>query len=219
MASATEYRGQKAVTMNASEDPKELEAKKGEVTELLKKLKEGNPDASSELIVLVYDELRRLGAHYMRQERSDHTLQSTALVHEAYMRLVEKPEGFTNRAHFFAVAAQAMRHILVDHARARRAGKRGGLEKQQVELKEAMAVSNDEPETMLALDEALTRLAEFDQRKARVVELIYFAGLTKEEAAAALDVSPETIYRDWKHARAWLHAQLSSLPPQPNEAT
>lgn len=205
--------------MNASEDPKELEAKKGEVTELLKKLKDGNPDASSELIVLVYDELRRLGAHYMRQERSDHTLQSTALVHEAYMRLVEKPEGFTNRAHFFAVAAQAMRHILVDHARARHAGKRGGSDKQKVELQEAMAVSNDQPETMLALDEALTRLAEFDQRKARVVELIYFAGLTKEEAATALDVSPETIYRDWKHARAWLHAQLSSAQSQSNEAT
>lgn len=198
--------------MNASEDPKELEAKKGEVTELLKKLKDGNPEASSELIVLVYDELRRLGAHYMRQERPDHTLQSTALVHEAYMKLVEKPEGFTNRAHFFAVAAQAMRHILVDHARGRKAGKRGGADKQQVELKEAMAVSNDDPETMLALDEALTKLAEFDQRKARVVELIYFAGLTKEEAASVLEVSQETIYRDWKHARAWLHAQLTSTP-------
>jgi RNA polymerase sigma-70 factor, ECF subfamily len=193
--------------MNGSED--QLDAAKGEVTELLKKLKDGNPDASSELIVLVYEELRRLGAHYMRQERPDHTLQSTALVHEAYMRLVEKPEGFNNRAHFFAVAAQAMRHILVDHARARQAGKRGGADKQQVELKDALAVTTEDPEMMLALDQALTRLAEFDQRKARVVELIYFAGLKREEVAAILEIAPETVTRDWNHARAWLHSQLA----------
>jgi RNA polymerase sigma-70 factor, ECF subfamily len=200
--------------MNGSED--RLDAAKGEVTELLKKLKDGNPDASSELIVLVYEELRRLGAHYMRQERADHTLQSTALVHEAYMRLVEKPEGFNNRAHFFAVAAQAMRHILVDHARARQAGKRGGADKQQVELKDALAVTTEDPETMLALDQALTRLAEFDQRKARVVELIYFAGLKRDEVASILDIAPETVTRDWNHARAWLHSQLAE-PAKPSE--
>jgi RNA polymerase sigma factor (TIGR02999 family) len=185
----------------------------GEVTRLLREVKSGDTAASSKLIVLVYDELRRLGAHYMRQERGNHTLQATALVHEAYMRLVDKDSlELHNREHFFAVAAQAMRHILVDHARAHKAGKRGGA-KQQVELNEALGVTNENPEEMIALDQALTRLAEFDARKARVVELIYFGGLTKEEVASVLDVAVETIYRDWKHARAWLHKELGQQTP------
>jgi RNA polymerase sigma factor (TIGR02999 family) len=182
---------------------------RGQVTQLLRDVKSGDPNASSKLIVLVYDELRRLGAHYMRQERADHTLQATALVHEAYMRLVDQDtDEIKNRDHFFGVAAQAMRHILVDHARARQASKRGGAAKHQVEMKDALAISNEDPDQMLAVDEALTRLAEFDSRKARVVELIFFAGLTKEETASVLDISKETVHRDWTHARAWLHREL-----------
>jgi len=182
----------------------------GEITQLLIQVTQGNHEAESRLIPLIYDELRRLARHYMRQERPDHTLQATALVHEAYLRLTrQKDANWQNRAHFFGVAAQLMRHILVDHARAHRAGKRGGHE-QKVSLDEALAFTEDNSERVLAIDEALARLAERDPRLGRIVELRFFAGLTEEEVAEVLGVSPRTVKRDWQVAKAWLRGALSS---------
>jgi RNA polymerase sigma-70 factor, ECF subfamily len=181
----------------------------GEVTELLIQLKNGNRNAESRLMPLVYAELRRLAAHYMRGERSGHTLQATALVHEAYLRLVGiKDVDWQNRAHFFGVAASLMRRILVDHARAKQAKKRGGTD-QKVSLDEAVLVEREAPEQLLALDEALERLAKRDARQARIVDLRYFAGLSEEEAAEVLGISVRTVKRDWNVARAWLYQQLN----------
>jgi RNA polymerase sigma factor (TIGR02999 family) len=181
----------------------------GEVTNLLIQLKNGNRDAQSRLIPLVYAELRRLAAVYMRRERSGHTLQATALVHEAYLRLAGQDGiSWQNRAHFFGVAANIMRRILVDHARAKQAKKRGGLD-QKVSFDEAVLVQPEAPQQFLALDEALERLAKRDPRESRIVELRFFGGLSDEETAEVLGISVRTVKRDWKVARAWLYQQLN----------
>ena len=184
----------------------------GEVTNLLIELKNGNRDAESRLMPLVYGELRRLAGLYMRGERPGHTLQATALVHEAYLRLVGYEDvDWQNRAHFFGVAANLMRRILVDHARAKQAKKRGGGD-QKVSLDQAVLVRPEAPEQFLALDEALERLAKRDPRQARIVELRYFGGLSEEETAEVLQISVRTVKRDWSVARAWLYQQLNPQP-------
>ena len=174
------------------------------LTELLLAWRQGDRQAADRLMTLLYDELRRLAAHYMRQERSDHTLQATALVHELYVRLFAS-EGidWRNRAHFFAVAAQQLRRILVNHARDRQAEKRGG-KRVRLSLTEANGLAQPAEEDLLDLDEALTRLQEIDPRAAQVVELRFFGGLQENEAAEALCVSVPTVKRDWQFARAWV---------------
>ena len=181
----------------------------GEVTNLLIQLRNGNRDAESKLVPLVYGELRRLAARYMRGERPGHTLQATALVHEAYLRLAgNRKFDFQNRAHFFGLAASLMRRILVDHARAKQAQKRGGDEK-QVSLDEAIVLQPGRHQQFLALDQALDRLAKIDARQSRIVELRYFGGLTEQEVAEVLGVSVRTVKRDWEAARAWLYQQMN----------
>lgn len=167
----------------------------------------GDERLLDELVPLVYDELRELAARRLGGERSDHTLQATALVHEAYARLVDSEVDFADRVHFFALAATTMRRILVDHARARAREKRGGGAA-HVTLSEELAASPEEPEEMLALDEALSRLAEHDHRKAKVVELHFFGGLTYAETATALDISEATVDRDLRMAKAWLAREM-----------
>lgn len=181
-----------------------------EVSQLLRDWSNGDKTAFDKLMPLVYAELRRMARRYMDRRQVAHTLQTTALIHEAYLRLVDQQEvHWQNRAHFFAVAATAMRHILVDHARTRQAAKRGGGI-QQVTLDEAAIVSVEQAAELVALDDALQSLAAFDPRKSRVVELKYFGGLTVEETAEALQVSPETVARDWRLARTWLLRELSN---------
>lgn len=181
-----------------------------QITQLLIEWGGGNQAALEDLIPLVYDELRRIAKRYMRQQSAGHTFQTTELIHEAYLKLAKQEEqNWQNRAHFYGVAAQAMRHILVDYARSKQSLKRGGLH--QVTLDESVAVSLERSEEMLALDEALKRLAELDERKSRVVELKYFGGLTNEETAEVLKISPETVKRDWKFSRTWLLRELSNL--------
>jgi RNA polymerase sigma-70 factor (ECF subfamily) len=182
----------------------------GDVTQLLADVQNGQPDAGPRLIPLVYEELRRLARRQMRRERPDHTLQATALVHEAYFRLVNQPERtWQNRTHFVRIAAQVMRRMLIDYARARRTVKReGGL--QRVPLEEPMLVAEEQSDELLALNEALERLAQFDPRQSRVVELRFFGGLTVEETAEALGMSPKTVKRDWSVARAWLHREVKN---------
>jgi RNA polymerase sigma factor (TIGR02999 family) len=178
------------------------------VTQLLLDWSNGDESSLGKLLPIVYQELRRLAQHYLQQERSDHTLQATALVHEAYLKLIDtKDVQWQNRAHFFGVAAQTMRHILVDMARQRRAQKRGGGHK--LPLDEAISVPTEaEDVNLVALDEALNRLAEIDVQQSRIIELRYFAGLTIEETAEVLDISPATVKREWAMARAWLHREL-----------
>jgi RNA polymerase sigma-70 factor, ECF subfamily len=179
-----------------------------DVTVLLSALSRGDRDAASKLIPVVYGELRRLAGSYMRRERQDHTLQATALVHEAYLKLVEQRSvNWQGRAHFYGVAAQLMRRILIDHARAHLRQKRGG-EQKKVSLDEAYIFSEQQSAELLAVDEALERLARLDARQARVVELRFFGGLSVEEAAEVLGVSPKTIKRDWSVAKTWLYADL-----------
>ena len=162
------------------------------------------------LLPLVYQELRNLADHYLRQERSDHTLQATAVVHEAYLRLVGQTNiGWQNRAHFFSVAAQVMRHILVDHARAHNTAKRGGGER-KLSLDEAISFFAERDVNLVALDEALNELALLDAQQSRVVELRFFGGLTIEETAEVLKITPGTVRYDWRMARAWLHRALST---------
>jgi RNA polymerase sigma factor (TIGR02999 family) len=180
-----------------------------EVTALLLAWNEGDGRALERLTPLVYGELRRLAHQYMRRERIGHSLQTTGLIHEAYLRLIDVSQvQWQNRAHFFAISARLMRRILVDAARERGYLKRGGGAC-KVELDEAMAIGNQPEEELLALDEALTALAEIDLRKARVVELRYFGGLSLEETAEALHVSPETIKRDLRLAKSWLRRRMS----------
>ncbi len=179
------------------------------VTQLLKAWSSGEEQALDQLIPLVYTELRRLAHRYMGGEREAHTLQSTALVHEAYERLVDlKDVTWQNRAHFFAVSAQMMRRILVDYARARRYSKRGG-EWQRVPLDEAIAVFGDRKTDVVALDDALHALAAMDPRKSRIVEMRYFGGLSIKETAEVLEVSEETVQRDWRLAKVWLLRELT----------
>lgn len=184
----------------------------GEVTLLLNELKLGNKDALGRLIPLVYRELRRLADHYLRAERVGHTIQPTALVHEVYLRLVAQDHpDWKNRAHFLAVAAQAMRRVLVDYARARQTAKRAGnIVRVDVDgLEPGDELPIDE---ILVVDEALDRLAQLDPQQTRIVELRYFAGLTVEETAEAVGISPRTVKRDWAIASAWLRSELSQRP-------
>lgn len=179
-----------------------------EVTRMLQNWRAGDAAALDELLPLVYDELRRLADGYLRRERDGHTLQATALVHEAYLKLIDQQHlNWQNRAHFFGVAAQVMRHILVDHARAHRADKRGGGEA-PLALDEAIAVSHERAADLIALDDALTGLAGIDPRKARIVELRCFGGLTEEETGEALGISVATVRRELRLAEAWLYREI-----------
>src|SRR5262245_17064267 len=178
-----------------------------QVTDLLVAWSEGDTAAHEKLVPLLYDELHRLAHRYMSRERSDHTLQTTALVDEAYIRLVGQKVRWQNRSHFFAIAAEVMRRILVDYARQRRYAKRGGSA-QQVELDEAVLMARERSNELIALDYALKKLAEFDDRKSRVVELRFFGGLSVEETAEVLKISVNTVKRDWSTARAWLYKEL-----------
>ena len=178
-----------------------------EVSRLLVAWRQGDPRALDRLMPLVYDELRRLARIQMRGERTDHTLQTTALVHEAYLRLCGADVEWEGRVHFLAVAATVMRRVLVGHARSHDRAKRGGGA-DRIPLDEALAVSAERPEAVLALDEAIGRLSALDERKARAVELHYFGGLTYEETAAALGVSPATVDRELRLAKAWLYREL-----------
>ena len=181
-----------------------------EVTELLVDWANGNQSAADRLMPRVYDELRRLAHHYMKQERPGHTLQTSALVNEAYLRLIDqKQANWQNRAQFFGIAAQLMRRILVDYARRRRYQKRGG-DAQQVDLDEALIVSPTRSAQVVALDESLNELAQFDPRKSQIVELRFFGGLSIEETAKVLGVSPGTVMRDWTLAKAWLRKEINS---------
>jgi RNA polymerase sigma factor (TIGR02999 family) len=180
------------------------------VTALLAGWREGNQQAADKLIAAVYQELRRLAAYHMRGERSDHTLQPTALVHEMFLRLFEsEPVQWENRAHFFAIAGQQLRRILVNHARDHQAEKRGGR-RVKVTLSHVNGVAQYRQQDLLELDDALGKLEQFDARAARVIELRFFAGLTETEIAEALGVSVATLKRDWAFGRAWLLRHLQS---------
>jgi RNA polymerase sigma-70 factor, ECF subfamily len=181
----------------------------GEVTQLLQAWGDGDRRALERLTPLVYDELHRVAQHHMARQAPDHTLQATALVNEAYLRLVNLQEAsWQNRAHFFAVCAKLMRRILIDAARSRQYLKRGG-EAPHVELDEALVVSRETPADLIALDDALRALAVLDPRKSQVVELRYFGGLSVKESAEVLKVSEETVLRDWRLAKMWLLKELS----------
>jgi RNA polymerase sigma factor (TIGR02999 family) len=183
-----------------------------EVSQLLHAWSDGDRTALDKLVPLVYDELRRIARRYMDRQQAGHTLQTTALIHEAYLKLIDQKEAhWRNRAHFFGVAAKAMRSILVDYARASHAAKRGG-QAVLVSLDEAAVASHERAAELLALDDALAGLAAVDRRKCLVVELRYFGGLSVEETAEVLKVSVETVARDWRLARAWLLRELSKAP-------
>lgn len=188
------------------------------VTQLLREFARGRRAAMDELVPVVYDELRRLAQHQLRTERPDHTLGATALVHEAYIRLVDaRSVDWQDRAHFFAMAARQMRRILIDHARSRGRQKRGG-NPIKVPLNDALNVAAIESEELIALDDALVRLEAMNERMCRVVECRCFAGLTVEETARALDVSAPTVKRDWAFSRAWLNRILhEDAPEAPHE--
>lgn len=180
-----------------------------EVSELLHELSQGKPGALDRLIPVVYDELRRIAHGQLRGEQSGHTLTTTALVHETYLRLVKMDQvGWRDRAHFYAVAARCMRRVLIDYARARRREKRGG-NPVQVPLSETLDALVWEPDDLLELEEALARLEALNARQCRVVECRCFSGLSVEETAVALDTSPATVKRDWAFARAWLNRELA----------
>ena len=185
-----------------------------DVTQLLSDWSSGSKFALEQLTPVVYDELRRLARRHLARERKDHTLQSTALVHEAYLKLIDqKNVKWQNRAHFFAIASQMVRRILVDHARAHQAGKRGsGAPK--LSLDEAIGVPESRDLELLALDDALKGLAEIDDRQARIVELRFFSGLSIEETAEVVGISAATVKREWVTAKAWLFRQLSRTGPQ-----
>jgi len=176
-----------------------------DVTQLLIRLSEGNKSVVNEIFPLIYEELKKLAGNYLRRERGNHTLQPTALVHEAYLKLIDQTRiNWQNRAHFLGMAATMMRQILIDHARRHRAGKRGG-EAENLQLEESIVIASDEKSMdLLALDEALQDLAKFDEFKSRLVELRYFGGLSVEETAEVLEVSEITVKRHWRLAKAWL---------------
>ena len=182
----------------------------GNITQLLIDLTNGNRTAVDDLLPLIYGELRSLAANYLRRERPEHTLQPTALVHEAYLRLVDQTQvSWQNRAHFFGMAAQMMRRILVDYARAHKAGKRGSGD-QKVSLDENIDKAVERSAELISLDDALTELSEVDELKSRIIELRYFGGLTVEETAEVLGVTPITINRHWRMAKAWLYGKMSN---------
>jgi RNA polymerase sigma factor (TIGR02999 family) len=182
------------------------------VTRLLRDWGEGNQQALEQLLPLIYNELRHLAHNFLYRERPGHTLQTTALVHEAYLKLIDQTDArWQNRAHFFAIAAQAMRRILIDNARRHAAAKRGGGA-EKVSLAEAAEISIKSDSSLLALDEALHALAEIDPVQSRIVELRYFGGLTIEDTAEVLKVSPATVKREWTMARAWLYKAIAAAP-------
>ena len=184
-----------------------------EITQLLAAWRDGNQAALDELYPLVYDELHRLARRYMSRERKGHTLQTTALINEAYVRLVDQRNvQWANRSHFFAISAQIMRRILIDHARRHAYAKRGGGAL-QVSLDETATMTQGDFSEFIRLDEALKSLAELDPRRSQVVELRYFGGLNNEEIAGVLKISENTVIRDWNMARAWLHRQLAGSAP------
>ncbi|MGE3108133.1 MAG: sigma-70 family RNA polymerase sigma factor [Phycisphaerales bacterium] len=181
-----------------------------DITQLLMRASDGEERAVDVLLPVVYDELRRIAERCLRRERPDHTLQTTALVHEAYMKLVDQRQTqWQNRAHFYAIAAQAMRRILVNHAKGVNRVKRGG-KRARVPLDDSLAVAPEPDIDLVALDEALARLAAIDARKSRLVELRFFGGMSIEETAEVLGVAPATVKRDWNFARAWLYRELSA---------
>ena len=186
------------------------------ITQLLYELKNGEREVLSDLLPLVYDELRRLADNYLRRERAGHTLQPTALVHEAYLRLIgQKPIDWQNRAHFFGVAARLMREILIEYARAKNRLKRGGEFKTIIALDDAVSFSNDKQLDVIAIDEALSQLEKLDERQARIVEMKFFGGLNIEEIAEVLSISPATVKREWSTAKLFLYKILNS---QSNES-
>lgn len=190
-----------------------MASSRSEVTRLLQQWSDGREDALDRLLPEVYVELRRLASTYLRKERPNHTLQPTALVNEAFLKLVDQKQvRWQNRAHFFGIAAQAMRRILVDHARAHAAGKRGAGGR-PIALDESVAVTPSRDIDLLALDEVLTRLERLDPQQSRIVELRFFGGLTIEETAEVIRISPATIGREWTLAKAWLFAELSGSQP------
>lgn len=179
-----------------------------DVTLLLSELTRGDQKAADKLVPLVYDELKRLARGYMRRERPEHTLQATALVHEAYLKLVkQRSVDWQGRSHFFGIAAQLMRRILIDHARSHLREKRGGAQ-EATPLDEALVFSPGQSAELVRLDEALERLAKLDPRQSKIVELRFFGGLSVEETAEFLKISPKTVKRDWSVAKAWLHGEL-----------
>jgi len=180
-----------------------------DITQMLIELTDGNTEVVNQILPRIYDELRKLASSYLRRERADHTLQPTALVHEAYMKLIDqKKVHWQNRAHFFGIAAQVMRRILLDHARKHNADKRGGeAEKLPIE-EEILVVSHEKSAELIALDDALETLAKMDPQKAKIVELRYFGGLSIEETAEVMGVSVPTINRQWRMAKAWLYGQI-----------
>jgi RNA polymerase sigma-70 factor (ECF subfamily) len=181
-----------------------------EVSRILREWSEGNEGASDELMPLVYEELRMQASRYLRRERKGHTLQTTALIHEAYLKLVNQHEvNWQNRSHFFGIAAKAMKRILVDYARARHREKRGG-QAENIPLEDAnAAVSLQKSREIIALDEALRHLSKFDPRQAEIVELRYFGGFSIDETADSLGISPATVKREWASAKAWLKREIS----------
>lgn len=179
------------------------------VTRMLIDWSAGDPAAPERLMPLVYEELRGLARQYLQRERRDHTLQATGLVHEAYLRLVDQTATtWRDRAHFFSIAAGVMRRVLVDHARSHRAAKRGG-DQEKLQLDEAVAFSPQRHVDLVALDEALKNLSQFDPRQSQIVELRFFGGLTVEEVGEVLEISPRTVKREWRSARAWLKREVS----------
>jgi len=184
-----------------------------DATELLVRIGDGDVAAVDELLPLVYDQLRVIAARSFRGQPAEHTLQPTALVHEVFLKMIRNPDAqWRNSGHFFAVAATAMRQILTDHARGKARAKRGG-DAEHVSLGQVESPSGNETLDILDLERALTKLAELDERQARIIELWFFAGLTVDEIAGILDVSPRTIRRDWTHARAWLNRELAGTGP------
>lgn len=190
--------------------PHQIDASQQQITERLVAWSSGDVGAMDDVVRAVYQELHRMAGRYLRLERPDHSLQPTALVHEAYLRLIDQTQvSWQSRAHFFGVAAQMMRRILVDHARTRQRDKRGGSAI-RIPLDEAFLMTPEKSADLVALDESLGRLAEIDNRKSRVVEMRYFGGLSVDETAEALDVSRQTVLRDWKLAKAWLYQEIKS---------
>lgn len=183
----------------------------GDVTILLAQVREGNREAADRLIPLIYAELRRMAGAYMQREKPGHTLQPTALVHEAWLRMAGGANNdWRNRAHFFAIAAHTMRQVLLDYARRRHAEKRGGSGARKVDLDAEIFIAPEKLEDLLALDEALEQLAQFDPQQSRLIELRFFAGLSVEEVAEVLGIPPAAVNNEWRSAKAWLHKQMAT---------
>ena len=193
---------------NLNGEKAEMSSERQLVTQLLRQWGSGSKEALDELMPVVYEQLRKLASRCLRAERPDHTLRATALVHEAYLRLVDADVAWEDRVHFYAVSARMLRRILVDHAKAHRREKRGGGA-EKITLDEAVLVGPQAVGGILELDEALGRLAAHDQRKSELIELLFFGGLTYDEAADALKISPATVHRELTMAKAWLHRELT----------